>query len=240
MNRLAGLWIWIVAVIALLAVAGCSKLKRETANESLANLIVGTWRAPQGGGITLNDDGTYTADLISAQVNGKWELDKPWLRLFASSGAHTDWTLESWDFKAQPSWMVVSTGLDRTTFYRGGFPAAQVPANGTTARSNVVPPSTRSFTAPASAWQSAPRTMICSSCNGTGRCSSCSGQGHAPCYRCNGSGQEKSFHSLSDPMGDWSMETCSSCGGTGIGDQCIVCGGSGRCSLCGGTGKIQL
>lgn len=239
MNRPAGLWIWTVVVAAILAVAGCSKLKRETANESLANLIVGTWRAPQGGGITLSDDGTYTADLISAQVKGKWELDKPWLRLFASNGAHTDWTLENWDFKAQPSWMIVSTGLDRTTFYRGGFPTTQVPTIGSTARSTPARPS-QSLIAPPSAWQTPARTMVCSSCNGTGRCSSCGGQGHSRCYRCNGTGQERVFHASSDPMGDSSMETCSSCGGTGGGDVCLVCGGSGRCGVCRGTGKIRL
>lgn len=225
-----------IPVLAI-ALSGCSAIKREVARESIANQIVGDWRAQGGGGILLKDDGTFVGDLVLGRVQGNWQVEQPLIKLKAANGRQMDWTLESWDFAARPAWMIVSTDLGKTTFYRGAVPAQ--PAQGTSVQSNrqrgATPPP---LSGQPGSWTPPAPSTACYSCGGGGSCPSCRGAGFSRCHGCAGSGQRQTYRPSSDPMGDWSIETCSICGGSGMGGACILCGGSGKCGTCRGAGRL--
>jgi hypothetical protein len=218
------------------ALGGCSAIKREVARESITHQIAGDWRAQGGGAIHLKDDGTFAADLVLGQVQGSWRVEQPLLKLSAANGRQIDLTIARWDFAANPAWMILSTALGETTFYRGGLPAQPSQTHSQSSPPRVTAPPRLSPSA--GNWTPNYTPMTCTSCGGGGRCSSCHGGGLTQCFGCGGSGRRQTYRASSDPMGEWSMESCSSCGGSGMGSACILCAGSGKCGICRGAGRL--
>lgn len=210
---------WLAAFLSLFIsitfVAGCSAIVREVARESITHQIAGDWRAQGGGAIHLKDDGTFAGDLVLGKVQGSWRVEQPLLKLSAANGRQIDLTIVRWDFAAKPAWMILSTDLGETTFYRGGLPiqSRQVQSQSSPPSTTARPP----LSAPAGNWTPNYAPSTCTSCGGGGKCSSCHGGGISQCFGCGGSGQRQTYSSSSDPMGEWSMETCSTCGGSGVG-----------------------